>query len=292
MRCLWRFCILLGLLVGLEASASTTTYFHNDLTGSPLAASDSSGHVLWRESYRPYGERLVNSASAKGNDVWFTSRRQDAETGLVYMGARYYDPVAGRFASIDPKAFDESSAHSFNRYAYANNNPYAYFDPDGREPGNLYQRGYVPPTPQIFPEPGLIHPIPEAVLVPGIARLISNVATSNDGRLPNDRTAFVCRGGTCTADRFTEGSGVTVDASGKLNGVSVNSGAGKSVEELTAGIRNKQVGVTTVGKVEQAGGSVVPAPTPNNPSHCILCGISAKDAERLFTPTVRNPNIP
>ncbi|HZZ91124.1 MAG TPA: RHS repeat-associated core domain-containing protein [Usitatibacter sp.] len=132
MRCLWRFCILLGLLVGLEASASTTTYFHNDLTGSPLAATDSSGHVLWRESYRPYGERLVNSASAKGNDVWFTSRRQDIETGLVYMGARYYDPVAGRFASIDPKGFDEATAQSFNRYAYANDNPGRYSDPDGR----------------------------------------------------------------------------------------------------------------------------------------------------------------
>ncbi|HZZ91122.1 MAG TPA: RHS repeat-associated core domain-containing protein [Usitatibacter sp.] len=133
MRCLWRFCILLGVLVGLEASASTTTYFHNDLTGSPLAATDSNGHVLWRESYRPYGERLVNSASAKGNDVWFTSRRQDAETGLVYMGARYYDPVAGRFASIDPKPFDATNALSFGRYTYGNDNPYKYVDPDGRQ---------------------------------------------------------------------------------------------------------------------------------------------------------------
>ena len=75
----------------------------------------------------------MNSASAASNDIWFTSRRQDAETGLVYMGARYYDPVAGRFISQDPKLFDEKNIHSFNRYAYANNNPYKYMDPDGKD---------------------------------------------------------------------------------------------------------------------------------------------------------------
>ena len=120
------------LLVAPTVQAGTITYFHNDLAGSPLVATNQEGHVIWRESYRPYGERLVNSAAASGNAVWFTSRRQDAESGLVYMGARHYDPVAGRFVSMDPVGFDEGNIHSFNRYAYANNNPYRYKDPDGR----------------------------------------------------------------------------------------------------------------------------------------------------------------
>jgi RHS repeat-associated protein len=113
-------------------SAGTITYYHNDVAGSPVVATDASGHVVWRESYRPYGERLTNSAASKGNDVWFTSRRQDPETGLVYMGARYYDPVAGRFTSLDPKGLDESNPLSFGRYTYANDNPYRFVDPDGR----------------------------------------------------------------------------------------------------------------------------------------------------------------
>jgi uncharacterized protein RhaS with RHS repeats len=46
------------------------------------------------------------------------------------MQQRYYDPIAGRFLSIDPVAAD---AGSFNRYWYANNNPYKNIDPDGRE---------------------------------------------------------------------------------------------------------------------------------------------------------------
>ena len=48
----------------------------------------------------------------------------------MYMQARYYDPVIGRFYSNDPIGFRD--IHSFNRYAYANNNPYKYVDPDGR----------------------------------------------------------------------------------------------------------------------------------------------------------------
>src|SRR5258706_5241459 len=54
------------------------------------------------------------------------------------MGARYYEPVAGRFMSTDPSGFDEANVHSFNRYAYATNNPYRYRDPDGRGPALVY----------------------------------------------------------------------------------------------------------------------------------------------------------
>ena len=116
------------------AQAGTVTYYHNDIAGSPVVATDAGGNVLWRESYRPYGERLTNAPASVDNRVWFTGRRQDVETGLVYMGARYYDPVIGRFISTDPVGFDEDNLHSHNRYAYANNNPYKYLDPDGRTP--------------------------------------------------------------------------------------------------------------------------------------------------------------
>jgi Pretoxin HINT domain len=106
--------------------------------------------------------------------------------------------------------------------------------------------------------------------------------------LPDD--ALVCRGGTCTADRFATGSGVTIDEAGNLQGVSVNSAPGASLEDLTKTIPNKQVGVTTVGDVRAAGGKVVSSPTPSNPTHATMSGITPKKAEELFTPTVPNPN--
>ena len=109
-----------------------------------------------------------------------------------------------------------------------------------------------------------------------------------DDALPDE--ALVCRGGTCTADRFEKGAGVTLDAVGCLYGVSVNSAASKDPAELSASIPNRRIGVTTVGDVRAAGGEVTAASTVNNPDHCHLHGISAKVAETLFSPTVRNPN--
>lgn len=106
--------------------------------------------------------------------------------------------------------------------------------------------------------------------------------------LPDD--APVCRGGTCSAERFRAGAGVTLDNAGRLQGVSVNSAARTTVEVLTFSIPNRQVGVTTVGAVRRMGGSVTPAPSANNRFHCVLAGVTPEQATGLFTPVVANPN--
>jgi len=115
-------------------STSEVTYFHNDISGSPMLATDTSGAVVWKENYRPYGERVNtgNQSVSGNNSVWFAGKPFDSSTGLSYMGARYYDPVLGRFMGVDPVGFQETNIHSSNRYAYANNNPYKFVDPDGR----------------------------------------------------------------------------------------------------------------------------------------------------------------
>ncbi len=50
----------------------------------------------------------------------------------LYMQQRYYEPLAGRFLSVDPVTTDAKTGSSFNRYVYAYNNPYKFKDPDGR----------------------------------------------------------------------------------------------------------------------------------------------------------------
>ena len=37
-----------------------------------------------------------------GNDLLYTGREYDRDTGLYYYRARYYDPEIGRFISEDP----------------------------------------------------------------------------------------------------------------------------------------------------------------------------------------------
>lgn len=135
--------LALGLLLSSAlACAQTVTYFHNDVSGTPVLATDANGNVVWRENYRPYGERLNNPSAGSGNAIGFASKPFDSATGLSYMGARYYDPSVGRFMGVDAAPADPGSVHGINRYAYANNNPYKYVDPDGHSAIDLVFLGY------------------------------------------------------------------------------------------------------------------------------------------------------
>jgi RHS repeat-associated protein len=64
----------------------------------------------------------------------FTGQVLDAETGLYYYNARYYDPELGRFIQPDTAIPDLSNPQSYNRYSYCVNNPLRYTDPSGHDP--------------------------------------------------------------------------------------------------------------------------------------------------------------
>lgn len=134
LRLLMRLALLLafGVFAASAGAQTTVTFFHNDILGSPTIATDADGAVVWKENYLPYGHRLQAPAAGANNKLWFAGKQFDPNTGLSYMGARYYIPLMGRFTGFDPKDFSPENPHSFNRYAYANNNPYKYVDPDGK----------------------------------------------------------------------------------------------------------------------------------------------------------------
>jgi RHS repeat-associated protein len=117
-------------LIAEVNSASGTTYVHTDPLGSAVAHTNSVGVILTRSRYEPYGG---TAAGTTLSGPAFAGHVNDADTGLVYMQQRYYEPLAGRFLSVDPVATDGKDGSSFNRYAYANNSPYVHIDPDGRE---------------------------------------------------------------------------------------------------------------------------------------------------------------
>jgi RHS repeat-associated protein len=129
------FLFLLGISTASATAQPVATYFHNDISGSPMVATDAAGNVVWKESYRTYGDKLRNEPSSRNstNKIGYAGSPFDASTGLSYMGARYYDPLIGRFMGIDPVGFNSNNIHSFNKYAYANNNPYKFVDPDGKD---------------------------------------------------------------------------------------------------------------------------------------------------------------
>ena len=94
----------------------------------------------------PFGEPLVTSgAVATLIPFQFSTKYQDAETGLLYYGYRYYDPNTGRWMSEDPtdelgnqillaaSPFAPVSGRSgVSRYGFADNMPTVLVDADGR----------------------------------------------------------------------------------------------------------------------------------------------------------------
>jgi len=105
----------------------TNYTFHHDTLQSVLGLSGHDGSVLQTVNYGPFGEKITAAGATNNNPLHFTGREEDADSGLYYFRARYYDPAIGRFITEDPMGF----AAGINFYAYANNNPINANDPTG-----------------------------------------------------------------------------------------------------------------------------------------------------------------
>ena len=122
-----------------EVTGGVTQYPHTDALGSPVAHSSAAGALLNRTRFEPYGFPAAGTKPSKATSViGFTGHVQDSETNLVYMQQRYYDPIPGRFLSVDPIVTDANTGKGFGLYTYVDNNPYLRVDPDGRQSVNVY----------------------------------------------------------------------------------------------------------------------------------------------------------
>jgi len=111
------------------------TWYHHDQLGSTRTLSNSAGATVATATYDAYGR--LTASTGKPSPLGFAGEYADAETGFVYLRARYYDPATGQFLSRDPLVALTGSA-----YAYVDGNPL-----NGTDPSGLAQQGAVPPTP-------------------------------------------------------------------------------------------------------------------------------------------------
>jgi RHS repeat-associated protein len=117
---------------GLISSISGTarTIYHADGLGSTRAISGSSQVVSESGVYDAYGNAVATYGTAPSFGYAGQYRYYTDSTGLHYLKARYYDPLAGRFLSRDPIGYDGG----LNIYAYVDNRPTAFVDPFGFMP--------------------------------------------------------------------------------------------------------------------------------------------------------------
>jgi len=113
-------------LVGDDLGSTTLTLD----TGSPPK-------VVYRAYYKPYGE-VAFSSGTNQTSKGYTGQRLDTSSGLMYYGARYYDPVLSYFISPDLAPPKISLPESLNRLSYALNDPLRFTDPLGYGPKDYY----------------------------------------------------------------------------------------------------------------------------------------------------------
>ncbi|MCB9321331.1 MAG: hypothetical protein H6570_18780 [Lewinellaceae bacterium] len=104
-------------------------YYLSDAQGNVTYVTNHAGEVIRHVTYLPFGEILQDEKfDDHVPDYLFGGKERDAETGMYYFGARYYDPRMSMWQSPDPAAGEYPS---LSPYAYVANNPLKYSDPDG-----------------------------------------------------------------------------------------------------------------------------------------------------------------
>src|SRR5258708_8156196 len=103
------------------------TFLHGDQLGSVRALTDQTGALVATNSYDAVG--LLTSStmpSTVANDFGFSGQYTDAESGMLYLRARYYDPSTADFLTRDPAV-----AMTRGPYGYVGDNPLNQTDPTG-----------------------------------------------------------------------------------------------------------------------------------------------------------------
>ena len=135
-----------GQTVGFNYNGTEYFYLKN-AQGDIVGITDASGNIIAEYVYDSWGKVLsvrdaigteITNPShvAHINPLRYRGYYYDSEFGLCYLNARYYDPEVGRFISADG-----TLAGGPNLFAYCDNNPVNYYDPDGlydRKAAHLY----------------------------------------------------------------------------------------------------------------------------------------------------------
>ena len=117
-------------LLSRITSAGTRFTYHCDHLGSTTAVTNDSGTVTEQYNYDEFGKVLAAGPANVENPFRYVGQYgvMDEGNGILYMRARYYDAVTGRFLSRDPLGF---GGGDLNLYAYVRANPILSMDPIG-----------------------------------------------------------------------------------------------------------------------------------------------------------------
>lgn len=110
--------------------AQKYTYYLYNGHGDVVQTVTASGEVQNQYDYDVFGNRTL-TIELYAESIQYAGEFYDAESGLYYLRARYYDPYTARFISEDSYRGEDTNPLSLNLYTYAHNNPILFLDPTG-----------------------------------------------------------------------------------------------------------------------------------------------------------------
>src|SRR6185437_14289439 len=131
-----------GAVIATVNTTGTATYPLADVLGTTRQTMTSGGSLSGVDRFYAYGDELAGTSIA--SEYKYTGQIRDP-SGLDHFAMRTYASSLGRWLTPDPSglaAVDPNNPQSWNRYAYALNNPASAFDPLGLDtcPPEIQQR--------------------------------------------------------------------------------------------------------------------------------------------------------
>ena len=118
------------LLYRKDAVANKAGFYTYNGHGDVVSIRDHAGSMLNSYDYDIWGN-ITSKVEQMSNPFKYTGEIYDDESGLIYLRARYYDPVDKRFMNEDTYEGDIKNPLSQNLYTYVHNNPLTGVDPSG-----------------------------------------------------------------------------------------------------------------------------------------------------------------
>ena len=121
-------------IIGFRTGNKNYLYRKN-VFGDVTEIYSDNGTLVGKYSYTAFGECIVKvneGGIAEKNPIRYRGYYYDEEMSLYYLKSRYYDPVTGRFITIDDISYiDPETINGLNLYAYCGNNPVMRVDENG-----------------------------------------------------------------------------------------------------------------------------------------------------------------
>ncbi|MBR5736142.1 MAG: RHS repeat-associated core domain-containing protein [Bacteroidales bacterium] len=142
-----------GGYADMTGSSPAYRFFLTDHLGSVRVVAASDGTVMQVNHYYPYGglitdnRHTIPSSNISDSRYRFIGKELSTESGEYDFGARFLDPIPGRFNTLDPLA---EKYYNFSPYAYCAGNPMNLVDLDGKDWSRKWRHNSVTVSATIF----------------------------------------------------------------------------------------------------------------------------------------------